>query len=229
MGDIRKEEKKTSETARVQARGILGTKEALFPTLKGDEWSARKRIKGLFEIGEAALPGSRHLPPLSNAAQEGELVAQLIKDLYDDLQTHPTVLHWFGKADIQLKQVNSEFDLIQLGQLGLPKSAILELASKLGVSKKTMAEDILDISVKTIDRKADTEILDKKTSSHAVEIAKTLQHAYEVFEDDDKVKSWVNKENRALNGKKPVQMFDTLTGINMVNDILTRIEEGIYS
>jgi uncharacterized protein (DUF2384 family) len=28
---------------------------------------------------------------------------------------------------------------------------------------------------------------------------------------------------------KPVALFDTMTGLNMVNDILGRIEEGVYS
>ena len=49
------------------------------------------------------------------------------------------------------------------------------------------------------------------------------------FEDEEKVKHWVNKENRALNGMKPVSLFSTLTGLNMVNDVLGRIEEGVYS
>jgi uncharacterized protein (DUF2384 family) len=39
----------------------------------------------------------------------------------------------------------------------------------------------------------------------------------------------MNKENRALNNMKPVQLLETMTGINMVNDILGRIEEGVYS
>ncbi len=56
-----------------------------------------------------------------------------------------------------------------------------------------------------------------------------LEHADRVFEDKEKVKHWMNKENRALNGKKPVQLLDTLTGINMVNDVLGRVEEGVYS
>lgn len=56
-----------------------------------------------------------------------------------------------------------------------------------------------------------------------------MQHAFEVFEDEEKAKQWLNRENRALNGAKPVLLLDTLTGINMVNDVLTRIEEGVYS
>ena len=80
-----------------------------------------------------------------------------------------------------------------------------------------------------MERKGPKEKLDRRTSSHALEIAKLLQHAFEVFEDEEKVKRWINKEHKALNGMKPVILFSTLTGINMVNDILGRIEEGVYS
>jgi putative toxin-antitoxin system antitoxin component (TIGR02293 family) len=56
-----------------------------------------------------------------------------------------------------------------------------------------------------------------------------MDHALDVFEDEEKVKRWISKPNRALNNTAPVKLFDTLTGINMVNAILTRIEEGVYS
>lgn len=123
----------------------------------------------------------------------------------------------------------SDFEIIRLGAEGIQKVFLDVLASDLGITKKAMAEDILNVSVKTIERKTRTEKLDKRTSSHALEVAKVLQHIYDVFENEEKVKRWVNKENRALNGRKPVDLFDTLTGINMVNDILGRIEEGVYS
>lgn len=138
------------------------------------------------------------------------------------------IAQWFGSGS-EVGEIHSDFDLIRAGQSGIPKASIDELATHLGISRKSMAEDILSVSVKTLERKAKTAKMDKKSSSHALEIAKIMQHAYEVFEDEQKVKLWVNHSNKALDGKKPVQLLDTLTGLNMVNDILTRIEEGVYS
>lgn len=51
-----------------------------------------------------------------------------------------------------------------------------------------MAEDILSLSVKTLERKDKNTLLDKRTSSHVLEIAKVMQHGYAVFEDEEKVK-----------------------------------------
>ena len=139
------------------------------------------------------------------------------------------IIDWLGGKRILKNPIRSDFDLLLTGAEGIPKSSVDELAGYLGVSRKSMAEDILDLSVKTLERKAPADKLDKRTSSHALEIAKVMQHAYEVFEDGEKIKRWINKENRALNGMKPIQLFDTLTGLVMVNDILARIEEGVYS
>jgi putative toxin-antitoxin system antitoxin component (TIGR02293 family) len=123
----------------------------------------------------------------------------------------------------------SSFDYIKLGQNGITKLSIDQLAQHIGMSRKNIAEQIFDISVKTLERKTPDEKLDKKISSHAVELAKLLQHANEIFDDEEKVRQWVNTKNAALNNNAPVSFFDTFTGLGMVNDILIRIEEGVYS
>lgn len=137
--------------------------------------------------------------------------------------------YWLGMGSGALKPVITEFDIIKLGSTGITRNAINALASFIGISRKYITENIFDVSVKTLERKDDKEKLDKKTSSHAVEIARILQHGYEVFRDEEKLKRWLNRENRALNDLKPVELFDTMSGLSIVNDILGRIEEGIYS
>ena len=138
------------------------------------------------------------------------------------------IVHWLGGSSL-VGPITSEFDLINAGEKGIAKASVDELANYLGISRKVMAEDIFDLSVKTMERKSPKDKMDRRTSAHALEIAKVMQHGYEVFEDEEKLKHWVNKENKALNGSKPVLLFSTLTGLNMVNDVLGRIEEGIYS
>jgi putative toxin-antitoxin system antitoxin component (TIGR02293 family) len=62
-----------------------------------------------------------------------------------------------------------------------------------------------------------------------IEIAKVVEHAFVVFESEEKVKNWLNMPNKALNNIKPIDLFYMPTGLNMVSDILGRIEEGVYS
>lgn len=139
------------------------------------------------------------------------------------------IARWLGgKAHVKQK-LRTDFDIIRASETGITKASVDELSRSIGVSKKDMAEEILNISIKTLERKDPSDKLDKKISSHSLEVARLMQHAYEVFEDEEKARLWLNHANRALNGVAPVHLLDTMTGINMVNDILTRIEEGIYS
>lgn len=138
-------------------------------------------------------------------------------------------INLLGGNGIVTKPIQSDFDLIALSNEGLTKASLDALISHLGISKKSFSENILDASVKTIERKKSTDKLDKRTSSHIIEITKVVEHAFEVFEDEEKVKRWLNLPNRALNNIKPIDLFYLPTGLGMVNDILGRIEHGIFS
>ena len=140
-----------------------------------------------------------------------------------------TFVGLLGGKGIITKPICSEFDIISLSNEGITKASLDALIGHLGISKKAFSENILDASVKTLERKKSTDRLDKHTSSLIIEIAKVVEHAIDVFGDEDKVKRWLSAPNRALNNTKPIDLFYIPTGLNMVNTILGRIEEGIYS
>lgn len=137
--------------------------------------------------------------------------------------------HWLGITGAASKKVSTYLDYIKLSNSGITKASINTLADYIGVSRKYISENIFDVSVKTMERKDDKEKLNRKISSHALEIAKLMQHGYIVFRDEEKLKRWLNRENRALNNMKPVELLDTLSGLVLVDDVLGRIEEGVYS
>jgi putative toxin-antitoxin system antitoxin component (TIGR02293 family) len=172
--------------------------------------------------------GNSRKPPVTGSSKiEGDVT--VAEDAVHSYYHRTTIAEWLAISVAASRSIVSEFDLIRLGNAGITKNAIHNLASSIGISRKDIAEDIFNISVKTLERKGIKTKLDRKTSSHAVEIAKVLQHAYDVFRDKVKVKRWLNAENKALNNLKPVELFDTLSGLTLVNDVLGRIEEGVYS
>jgi putative toxin-antitoxin system antitoxin component (TIGR02293 family) len=138
-------------------------------------------------------------------------------------------IHLLGGKNIVTQPIRSEFDIISLSNEGITKASLDALIGHLGISKKAFSENILDSSVKTLERKKSTDKLDKRISSHVIEIAKVVEHAFVVFEDEEKVKKWLNAPNRALNNIKPIDLFYLPTGLGMVDDILGRIEYGVYS
>src|SRR5882757_6794705 len=166
--------------------------------------------------------GNSRKPPVTGSSKiSGDI--SVAEEATHSYYHKTSIADWLAISAAASRSIVSEFDLIRLGTSGVTKNAIHNLASSIGISRKDIAEDIFNISVKTLERKGMKTKLDKKTSSHAVEIAKVLQHAYDIFRDKDKLKRWLNAENKALNNLKPVELFDTLSGLTLVNDVLGRI------
>jgi putative toxin-antitoxin system antitoxin component (TIGR02293 family) len=126
------------------------------------------------------------------------------------------------------KEPVSTLDFLAAGTRGIPKRSLTTLAYTLGIPMKQMAQ-ILNVSEKTLGRKKPDDLLDKLPSSLSIEIAQTVARGMEVFEDRDKFNRWLQKQNRALRGQKPFDLLNTPTGIKLVNQVLGRIEEGVYS
>jgi putative toxin-antitoxin system antitoxin component (TIGR02293 family) len=146
-----------------------------------------------------------------------------------DIAPKSDLVYLLGGSDLIDVEIKSGFDLINLSNIGIKKASLDALIGHLGMSKKSFTENILNLSVKTFERKKDVDVLDKRTSSYIIEVAKVVEHAFDVFNDEDKVQRWLNKPNRALNNFKPIDLFETATGLDMVNTILGRIEEGVYT
>ena len=145
-----------------------------------------------------------------------------------------TKVYWdvatlLGGKDVLGVTVKTEFDLIELSNAGLKRESLDALISFLGVPKKHFVEGVLDLSVKTIERKQPDDRLGRHTSSHIIEIAKVVEHAVAVFEDEDKVRDWLITPNRSMNGMRPLELFHLPTGLGLVDTVLGRIEEGVYS
>lgn len=111
---------------------------------------------------------------------------------------------------------------------GIPKQSLLNLASILHIPMKDIAT-LLNVSYKTLGRKDKKDLLNPLESSLSIELANVAAKGVYVFEESEKFSRWLQKENRALSGKKPIQLLNTPTGIRLVSQTLERIEEGVYT
>lgn len=66
----------------------------------------------------------------------------------------------------------------------------------------------------------------KECNRHDARIA---ARAEDIFEDAQIAKNWLRRPNQALGGEMPLNLLDTETEVNQVEDVLTRIEYGVYS
>jgi putative toxin-antitoxin system antitoxin component (TIGR02293 family) len=118
--------------------------------------------------------------------------------------------------------------LISLTRQGLPRRTIDNLANALGVSVGEIAR-LLPVSLRTLQRYQNKQLLDKDLSDHLIQITKVFARAVEVFGTPQNAAQWLKSPILALGSVPPMEMLDTSTGVELVTAILGRIEYGVYS
>ena len=66
-------------------------------------------------------------------------------------------------------------------------------------------------------------------SAKLVRLARVIGRAEEVFEYIDVALDWMKSGNAALSGATPLSLLDTDEGTRRVEDVLIRIEHGVFS
>jgi len=142
---------------------------------------------------------------------------------YDGLSE---VLRGSGIADTS---VRSDWDLIDLSKKGLKKSVLKNIASQLGISLAGTVK-LLGITVKEFNEKNEDELFTTRHSEHILKLAELISRGRDLWgNEQDKFKAWLKDEIPALGEKKPIELLDTILGIEMVMTIIGRIEHGVYS
>jgi putative toxin-antitoxin system antitoxin component (TIGR02293 family) len=72
------------------------------------------------------------------------------------------------------------------------------------------------------------EKFDSATSERILMLADTLFYGQSVFEDKDRFNSWMQTNNKSLGDKAPVELMDTVYGIQEVKKLIGRIEYGVF-
>jgi putative toxin-antitoxin system antitoxin component (TIGR02293 family) len=66
-------------------------------------------------------------------------------------------------------------------------------------------------------------------SDRLARVVRIIARAEEALGDRGKAHRWLRKANRALAGKRPLDLLASDAGARMVERILGRIEHGVYS
>ncbi|MGO3181829.1 MAG: type II RES/Xre toxin-antitoxin system antitoxin [Aequorivita sp.] len=124
--------------------------------------------------------------------------------------------------------VNSDIDLIHITRKGLPKCVVYSVCEVLDISMDKLSE-LLHISHRTLQRKADDDLLTVSNSEQLFEIAEVVSEGIEVFETLDNFRKWLHSTPYIFNGQKPLDFLDTRFGTQYVKNMMGRIAHGIPS
>lgn len=119
--------------------------------------------------------------------------------------------------------------LVEVLQVGLPFQELQDLQTRLAVPAEKLAP-MLGISKATFHRrKGDASKLPPAVSDRVVRYARLLGQAYKVFEDRETAKQWLKAPQFGLGGAVPLDYARTEIGAREVENLLGRIEFGVYS
>ena len=122
----------------------------------------------------------------------------------------------------------SPLQLIDRSREGLDSGEADRVARLLGVTDKEMAR-LLNQSVATFHRRAKSGRLDAATSERLLMLGRLAGHGEVVFQDSGKFTRWLRRSLRLLGNRAPLDLMDSPTGVLLVEDILGRIEHGVFS
>ncbi|WP_044131337.1 type II RES/Xre toxin-antitoxin system antitoxin [Rudanella lutea] len=122
----------------------------------------------------------------------------------------------------------SPLQLIDRARQGLVGTEPGRVAGLLQVTDKEMAR-LLNQSVATFHRQTKLPRLDPATSERLLLLTRLALYGATVFQDQGKFTRWLRRPLRLLDDRSPLDLLDSTTGIQLVEDMLGRIEYGVFS
>jgi putative toxin-antitoxin system antitoxin component (TIGR02293 family) len=119
-------------------------------------------------------------------------------------------------------------ELIRRIQKGLPFSELKALQDKIDVPLEQLAGK-LSLSRSTLQRRKATGRLSPDESDKVMRFTRLLGHAADVFGNIDKARAWLKHPQRGLGGAVPLDYARTEVGAREVENLLGRIDYGVYS
>jgi len=111
---------------------------------------------------------------------------------------------------------------------GFPFATFDALMRVLELRPQDLAE-VLGVAPRTLARRKANRQLSAIESDRLYRIAYITLVTSEVLGSIQKARAWLRKENPALGGEAPLRLLDTEIGERRVEDLLNRINHGIYS
>jgi putative toxin-antitoxin system antitoxin component (TIGR02293 family) len=119
-------------------------------------------------------------------------------------------------------------DLIRQIQKGLRFSELETLQNSIGMPFEQLAAKLC-ISRSTLQRRKAAGRLSPDESDKVMRFLRLLEHATNVFGDADKARAWLKFPQRGLGGAVPLDYAETEIGAREVDNLLGRIDYGVYS
>lgn len=115
---------------------------------------------------------------------------------------------------------------------GLPAQALTHLMDTLVVLKSSASLDkAVGMSVRTFQRRKERpdKPLSPEQSGRTWKFAEILARATDVLGSQDEAEQWLKRPAIGLDRRRPIELLATPAGVELVEQLLTRLEYGVYA
>jgi len=134
-----------------------------------------------------------------------------------------------GGATVLGRDVHTDLELTAEIERGLPSASLARLVEELrtGLSPEPIYS-VVRCEGDLERREQDRERLTSGESERLVRLARLVIRAEEALGERNTASRWMGKPNRALEGRRPLEWLATDADATRVEDVLGRIEHGVY-
>lgn len=137
----------------------------------------------------------------------------------------PTVSKWEKAAGVTMPP---GLERIERVAQGVPATCFDAFVAISGSTSERISSAI-HLSVRSVQRrKKDNEALPAPASERLVRLAELYARAEGVIGDADLAKQWMQTPRSAFDGKTPLEMASSELGAREVEDLLGRVEHGVF-
>ncbi|MGH8771056.1 MAG: type II RES/Xre toxin-antitoxin system antitoxin [Pyrinomonadaceae bacterium] len=129
------------------------------------------------------------------------------------------------------KVIASKLDVHEVIVKGIPGVSLKHMVDNVKTIDTADVLRAVGISVRTIQRRMESpqKPLSQEQSGRAWKFAEVLVKATEVFGSQAEAEKWLVSPAMALDQRRPIDLLSSPTGVEMVEQLLGRIEYGVYT
>ncbi len=178
------------------------------------------------EATGSVVPTGGHQPHISPELRER------YRALIDANGTHVVIaLEMLGGDEVFSRPPESLLDVHLWVSHGIPSASITHLAHALDPLSSNALSEALGISLRTLHRKkgAQTDTLSVAQGGRAFKFAEVVAKATMVLGSREAAVQWLTSPAMGLGQQKPIDLLATSVGTQLVEELLDRIEYGVYA
>ena len=136
-----------------------------------------------------------------------------------------------GGARVFRRPVRNSLEAHEMLLKGLPGRALTHLIDNLVVMERSASlEKAVGMSLRTFQRRRDApaQRLSQEQSGRAWKFAEILAKATGLLGSQEEAEQWLDRPQIGLDQRRPIDLLQTPAGVELVQDLLTRVEYGVY-